>query len=287
MTFGFLIHPLSARYMDRVTPLTKPLPCFLINQLIKLKKPYEISRFKVNGLLGFFVGCPLTSDQMLKLNHEFVLKRIIQTCNVASKLGVKIISLGAFSAIATHQGKDLIGKVDINVTTGRAFTIAAVYEQVNRLKYEKVAIVGADGAIGKGLCGMLGNVVKVGRDNFDDLYSADLIVSTTNTTKEIIDENKLKSGSVIIDVSKPSTIRRDITRKDVKVIDGGLVKLPHDVNLGVNFDCSKNVVFACMAEPMILALEGKYENYSIGDDISVEKVKEILELSKKYGFEVI
>jgi fatty aldehyde-generating acyl-ACP reductase len=287
MTFGFLIHPLSARYMDRVTLLTKPLPSFLINQLIKLKKPYEISRFKVNGLLGYFVGCPLTSEQMLKLNHSFVLKRIIQTCNVAKSLGVKIISLGAFSAIATHQGKDLIGKIDINVTTGRALTIGAVYEQVLRLKYDKVAIVGAEGAIGKGLCSLLKDVIKVGRKNFDDLYSADLIVSTTNTTKEIIDENKLKLGSVIIDVSKPSTIKRNITREDVKVIDGGLVKLPHDVNLGVHFDCANNVVFACMAEPMVLALEGKYSNYSIGDDISVEKVKEILELSKKHGFKVI
>ncbi|MBU0615350.1 MAG: hypothetical protein KJ601_04620 [Nanoarchaeota archaeon] len=287
MTFGFLIHPLTARYMDRVTPLTRPLPTFLINQLIKMKKPYKISEFSVNGLLGYFVGCPLTSEQMLDLDHDFVLKRIIQTCEVAAKLGVKIISLGAFSAIATAQGKDLLGKVSINVTTGRAYTIGAVYEQIKRVKYEKIAIVGADGSIGKGLCKLIPNVRKVNRDNFDELYGCDLIVSTTNTTKEIIDEEKLFPNSVIIDVSKPSTIRKNVTRKDVKVIDGGLIKLPHAVDLGVKFDCPPNVVFACMAEPMILALAGRYEDYSIGDEISVDKINEILVLAKKYGFEVL
>mgnify|MGYP006291709465 CR=1 FL=1 len=288
MTFSFLIHPLSARYMDRVTPLTKLLPSSLISSLIKLKKPYKISEFFVRDLKGYFVGCPLTSEQMVKLDKKFVLKRIIQTCDVAAGLGAKIISLGAFSAIATSQGMDIVDKVGIKVTTGRAFTIAAVYEQAKRYLDRRAAIVGANGAIGKGLFGLIDkDVIKVGRGNLEDMYKADLIISTTNTTKEVIDERKLRSGSVVIDVSKPSTIAKNVKRSDVKVIAGGLVKVPGNVNFGVNFDCPRNVVFACMAEPMILALEGIFEDYSIGDDISIDRVKEIMKLSKKQGFEVV
>ena len=294
MTFAFLIHPLTARYMDRGTWLTKPLPSFLVNKLILLKKPYKITEFSVNGLKGYFVGCPLTSEQMLKLSKEFVLKRIIQTCDVAEKLGAKIISLGAFSAIATHQGEDLIGRVNIKVTTGRAYTIAVVYEQIKRIlnKHKKIAIIGANGAIGKGLIRLLDKnnkkeILKINKNNFSEMYEADLIVSTTNTTKEVIDEEKLKQNSTIIDVSKPSTIKRNIKRDDIEVIDGGLVKLPHDADLGMDFDCPKNVVYACMAEPMILALEGRFEDYSIGDEISLDKVLEILRLGSKWNFKVV
>jgi hypothetical protein len=41
-----------------------------------------------------------------------------------------------------------------------------------------------------------------------------------------------------------------------------------------------------MAETMILALEGRYENFSIGRDLSMEKVKEIAALADKHGFKL-
>jgi len=294
MTFAFLLHPLTARYVDRGTWLTRPLPSFLVNKLILLKKPYKVAEFSVKGLKGYFIGCLLTSEQMLNLNKDFVLKRIIQTCDEAERLGAKIISLGAFSAIATDQGNELIGKVNINITTGRAYTVAVVYEQIKRVfnKNKKIAIVGANGAIGKGLIKLLKRdnhqgFIEVNKCNFSEMYKADLIVSTTNTTKELLEEKKLRSNSTIIDVSKPSAIRRNIKRRDITIIEGGLVRLPHDVDIGINFDCPKNVVFACMAEPMILDLEGKYENYSIGENIPLEKIEQILNLGTKWGFSVL
>jgi hypothetical protein len=39
-----------------------------------------------------------------------------------------------------------------------------------------------------------------------------------------------------------------------------------------------------MAETMILTLEGVFENYSIGGDICLEKVKRIAYLGEKHGF---
>jgi fatty aldehyde-generating acyl-ACP reductase len=39
-----------------------------------------------------------------------------------------------------------------------------------------------------------------------------------------------------------------------------------------------------MAEAMILALEGRYESYTLGRDITVEQVEEIASLAEKHGF---
>ena len=71
------------------------------------------------------------------------------------------------------------------------------------------------------------------------------------------------------------------------MLKAGSLRLPEHINFGFDFDLGKDIVYACMAEPMILALERRYENYSIGDNISLDKVDEILGLAKKWGFEVV
>lgn len=291
MSFSFLIHPLTARYMDRVTFLSRPFPSSWIEWAIKFKKPYLIKRFNLKGLKGVFVGVPLTSGQLLNLEREFVLKRLIQACEKSKKYGAKIVSFGAFTAIACNQGKNLVGKVDIAITTGRALTIGAVGEKVKKYisKDKVLGVIGANGAIGKACVKYFSEYspVRITRNNFGEIGECDLLISTTNTTKEIIDEDKLKSNSIIFDVSKPSTISKKISRKDVSVLKAGSIKLPEHIDFGFDFDLEKDVVYACMAEPMILALENRFEDYSIGDNISLDKVEEILKLGKKWGFEVV
>ena len=39
-----------------------------------------------------------------------------------------------------------------------------------------------------------------------------------------------------------------------------------------------------MAETMALALEGRFEDYTLGKDISRERVEEITAIAKKHGF---
>ena len=46
------------------------------------------------------------------------------------------------------------------------------------------------------------------------------------------------------------------------------------------------MVFACMAETIVLALEGRYEEYTIGRDIEWRKVKEIYKLGLKHGMKL-
>jgi hypothetical protein len=42
-------------------------------------------------------------------------------------------------------------------------------------------------------------------------------------------------------------------------------------------------VYACLAETIVLALEGRYENFTVGRSISWPKVKEIYRLGLRHG----
>jgi fatty aldehyde-generating acyl-ACP reductase len=75
-------------------------------------------------------------------------------------------------------------------------------------------------------------------------------------------------------------------RKDVLVIEGGVVEVPGDVNFNFNFGFPPGTAYACMAETMILALEKRYVSYTLGRDLTIEQVEEIDRLAKKHGFKL-
>jgi hypothetical protein len=50
-----------------------------------------------------------------------------------------------------------------------------------------------------------------------------------------------------------------------------------------NIGLPKNVAYACLAETIVLALEGKFENFTVGRNIEWEKVREIYRLGRKHG----
>ena len=43
------------------------------------------------------------------------------------------------------------------------------------------------------------------------------------------------------------------------------------------------VAYACLAETALLALDGRFEDYTLGRNIEIERVKEIYRLYKKHG----
>jgi len=89
-------------------------------------------------------------------------------------------------------------------------------------------------------------------------------------------------------VARPRDVSRRVVeeRDDVLVIDGGIVRVPGPVDFGFNFGFPPGMAFACMAETMILALEGRYESYTLGKNIRLTQVQGIADLAAKHGFEV-
>jgi predicted amino acid dehydrogenase len=74
-------------------------------------------------------------------------------------------------------------------------------------------------------------------------------------------------------------------RPDVLVIESGEIQLPGDVKMkGIGLP--PGVAYACLAETVVLALEGRYETFTVGRNIEWEKVKEIYQLGLKHGMKL-
>ena len=115
------------------------------------------------------------------------------------------------------------------------------------------------------------------------MYQADIIVLCTSDRLSWW-TRRLRPGTVVCDAAKPFNMPRHHGRDDIVVIEGGQVELPHPGGLRRDFDCRPNRIYACMAEPMVLALSGRIENFCLGDDIPAEKVAEIAALGRRHGF---
>ena len=120
----------------------------------------------------------------------------------------------------------------------------------------------------------------------EDIRDADLVLSATNAAKPIIQPEHLKRDAVVCDVALPPDVSSRVTqeRGDVLVIKGGVVDVPGAVDFGFDFGLPPGKAYACMAETMVLALEGRYESYSLGKQMRAEQVREIAQLARKHGF---
>jgi predicted amino acid dehydrogenase len=127
--------------------------------------------------------------------------------------------------------------------------------------------------------------LRVARSAHETLPEMDMIVTATSAAgKKVLDIMRVKPGCVITDVARPLDLPPEevARRPDVLVIESGEILLPGDVRLG-NIGLPKNVAYACLAETIVLALEGRFESYTVGRNIEWQKVKEIYKLGLKHG----
>ena len=63
-----------------------------------------------------------------------------------------------------------------------------------------------------------------------------------------------------------------------------MVEVPGPVDFHFDFGFPPGKAYACMAETMALALEGRFEDYTVGKEISLARVEEIAHIASKHGF---
>jgi predicted amino acid dehydrogenase len=117
----------------------------------------------------------------------------------------------------------------------------------------------------------------------------DLIVTATSAFgQRIIDISRCKPGAVICDVARPMDINpaEAALRPDVLVIESGEVLIPGNIDFGYDIGLPPKTSYACLAETALLAMEGRFEDYTLGRNISLERVKEIYHLFKKHDFQL-
>ncbi len=272
---------------------------------------------------GWFVGCPLTPRQFLELDETYVTGKIIDAAQVAARNGAKIVGLGAYTSIAGDGGITVASRADVAITTGNSYTCFTAIEGAMRAAelmgvtpgQACVAVVGATGSIGRVCAHLLaadgvgellllgrntarleavaaelhaGVTVRVSTDLDALLPLADIIVTVTAAVDAVIEPHHLKPGAVVCDVARPRdvSIRVAQQRDDVLIIEGGVVAVPGEVDFHFNFGFPPKTSYACMAETMTLALEGRYESYSLGKELELDKVREIGRLAAKHGFKL-
>ncbi len=114
-----------------------------------------------------------------------------------------------------------------------------------------------------------------------------VVTATSGAGKRVLDIMAVKPGCVITDVARPLDLSAEdvAKRPDVLVVESGEIELPGEVRMK-DVGLPPNVVYACMAETVVLALEGRYETFTVGRNIEWEKVKEIYRLGLKHGMKL-
>jgi fatty aldehyde-generating acyl-ACP reductase len=311
--FPFLGRVLSERQIDFFSTFFPPVYISEIEGIT--------SQATGKTIKGWFIACPYTPRRMLELPERTVYRKIVQAGRMAEKLGANILGLGAFTSVVGDAGVTIARELDVPVTTGDSFTVAMAVQAIReaacvmgiKMEDATVAVVGATGAIGRVcaelLAGEAARILLVARDEkklevlrdrlqvksrselvistkMDVLKDAQLILTVTSSIHDVIRPEHLQPGSVVCDVARPRDVSAMVSamRDDILVIDGGMVDVPGTVNFHFNFGFPEGKVFACMAETIALTLEGRFEDYTVGKDITLERVQDVTAIARWHGF---
>ncbi len=259
---------------------------------------------------------PLTPQGILQ-NQNLALEMTINACQIAQEQGAEIIGLALMLGKIGRRGLDIRQRVDIPMTNGDSYLVFNCLQVLMRLlnffewepKKVKVAIYGFPSTIGTLLTECLlslgTNITLIAKptrhaqrliNQISNKYHASLelahsikeaqkdckVIFTVGAEGQIVNVDKLAKPAIIIDVSFPRNAL--IRGKEALVIDAGMVSLAgRSLNVSGFYP---NKVLPCLAELIILSLEERREDYSLGKNLTLGKVEEIGNLAQKYGVEV-
>jgi len=275
---------------------------------------------------GLLLTLGATAREIMRRRPDFTYRRLIQAARVAERRGARVMGLGAFTSVVGDAGITVAQKVDIGVTSGNSLTVAATLESAKRAvqlmggrtDQGRAMVIGATGSIGS-VCARLlaqavGDVIIVAprperllglkqlieretpgarvvatTNSTDYIGEADLVVTTTSALKGgLVNVDRLKPGAVVCDVARPANVHKEdaARRPDVLVIESGEIVLPGKPDFGFDIALPPGTAYACLAETAVLAMEGKFEDYTLGREIEMERVKEMYRLMQKHGLEL-
>jgi fatty aldehyde-generating acyl-ACP reductase len=279
---------------------------------------------------GQYVESCFLPEMLAQKRFKAATRKIINAMAFAQKRGINITALGGFSSIIFENfNLDKIKHIR-NVTlelerftTGNTHTAYVLGRQVQQgadqcgidLKRATVAVIGATGDIGSGLCRWLTEhtpvqeLVLVARDQerlqnlrselgsgliqtiHQALSIADIVVWVASMGQGLDLTHENGPDRVLhIDGGYPKNMAKAPRREGVYVLDGGIVEHSLDIewklmNIINHVANPARQIYACFAESILLEFEQLYTNFSWGrNQITVEKIDEIGRLSIKHGF---
>lgn len=239
-----------------------------------------------------------------------------QAVMMAGEWGAEIVGLGSMTGIVGGGGTYLAEHSTVPVTTGNSLTIYVAIQNLSHacqeanidLAQETVAVVGVPGSIAAAAAQLLATMckevllvgrrqsskaeqlaAKLGAELLLDVPSAlrrARVIFTATSSGNCIDQRELRPGSVVVDVGVPADVQgsRPI-RSDVLIISGGLSLVPDSFPRDSMFlSFHHGMIPSCLGETINLALENRPESFSLGRNLSVERVREIGGVAAKNGF---
>ena len=306
---------------DLVEAVSAYMPPIYVARITGGKSPTTGQRIE-----GYLYTLGSTPRQMMKHDPTFTYKQLNQVARMAERKGARILGLGAFTSVVGDAGITTAHESDIAITSGNSLTVAMTLEAAKKavqlmggdLTQGKVMIVGATGSIAS-VCSRLiaqaiknvvlvsiepekllelkrtiqretpGAEVTIATKAGDLISDCDLVITATSAFgQRVIDLTKCKLGAVICDVARPPDINpaEAALRPDVLVIESGEVLIPGDIDFGYDIGLPPKTSYACLAETALLAMDGRFEDYTLGRNITMDRVKEIYKLSLKHDFKL-
>lgn len=134
--------------------------------------------------------------------------------------------------------------------------------------------------------------VEVCKRAKDAVRDADVVLTVTSAISVLINSEDLKPGSIVCDAAVPANIAKEVVnaRNDVLAFEGGLARPPFIEDLK-NKEYQRALpphsIYGCLSEGILLALEGRFENYSIGrGNITEKNIDEMFGIARRHGFGV-
>ena len=271
----------------------------------------------------YAIALPFTSRQMKQWldDGDFFRVRhsIDKAIKVARFIGCEVIALGQYTSIVTRNATTL-DLPHVGLTTGNSYTIALALEAIDRAVHDRgldqmsatLAVVGASGNIGQtcseilsprfGKTILLGSSKPSARRRLDSLQArlprarveddraalrqADVVLAVANAPVPFLTVDLFGQGATICDLSVPAAVCPDVkeARPDVLVIGGGIARLPFGEDHGIlGFPLPPGQVYGCMAETMLLGLEGVRDATFTGM-LPAEHVYRLAAMANRHGF---
>jgi predicted amino acid dehydrogenase len=176
--------------------------------------------------------------------------------------------------------------------------------------------VGANGVVGFGICrsivGEVATLIMVGTSQerleksaqmlrrrhpgvkilatttLAALRECDLIFTATSEPNPVVMPEHVRPGTLIYDLGRPPDVDEAVKAVEgVGVVPGGTVRPPGKPTGRLNIYFGVGQIPACMAETLIIALDGAYDRKSLGGEVRLENIDYFVRRGDELGFQVV
>ncbi|MFL5381800.1 MAG: aminotransferase class III-fold pyridoxal phosphate-dependent enzyme [Longimicrobiaceae bacterium] len=278
------------------------------------------------SFIGLYLTSAQVSESLARRDGDWIMEKIEEGVALARDSGCQVVGLGGYTSIVARNckrvrtpGIALTSGNSLTVGMGLEALRRAADEAGIGVATSALGVVGAGGNIASTYAAIMAprvrEVVLVVRDpespraraqvdalrqiaprtritataDLGALRACRLVLAASNAAEPLIFPHHLYEGpTVICDISLPPDVDASVAaeRPDVRVIRGGVVRLPHNPTFGLaGAPLDPGLVYACLAETVLMGLEGATTHGSYGP-VTPAGVEAALAMARKHGFEL-